>query len=158
MPAREAAVVCSSECHPARAEIWSLADKRKLVELPAHGEIAMGVDFHPDGTRLASSGNDNAIRLWDTTTWEPVLELRGHSSYVKTVVFSPDGTQLASGSGDLSVRIWDTVPRDERHQQVMTARGRQLSCGVRYESPCWELWGRRRATTTGMSDPDRRAQ
>jgi WD40 repeat protein len=109
---------------PGRVEIWDVADKRKVIELPAHGRIAYCVDFHPDGTRLASGGNDNAVTLWDTTTWEPVLELRGHSSYVKSLVFSPDGTQLASGSGDLSVRIWDTIPRDERHRQAMAARRR----------------------------------
>jgi WD40 repeat protein len=105
-------------------EIWSLADSLKLVEFPAHGRTAMCVDFHPDGTRLASGGNDNAILLWDTSTWEPVLELRGHESYVKSLVFSPDGSQLASGSGDHTVRIWDTVPRTERHRQAMDARGR----------------------------------
>jgi serine/threonine protein kinase/WD40 repeat protein len=120
----DGALLATAYENPGRVEIWSLAEKRKLVELPAHGRITMCVDFHPDGTRLASGGNDNTVVLWDTTTWEPVLELRGHSSYVKTVVFSPDGTQLASGSGDLTAMIWDTLPRAERHRQAMAARGR----------------------------------
>jgi serine/threonine protein kinase/WD40 repeat protein len=114
---------------PGHIEIWSLAEKRKLVDLPPHGTQTYGVDFHPDGTRLATGGNDNAIRLWDTTTWEPVLELRGHTSYVKTVVFSPDGTQLASGSGDLTVRIWDTIPRAERHRQAVAGSGGDVAVG-----------------------------
>ncbi len=117
-------LLAAAHDNPGRVDIWSFPDMRKLVELPAHGNTAYCVDFHPDGTRLASGGNDNAILLWDTATWEPVLELRGHDSYVKTVVFSPDGTQLASGSGDLTVRIWDTVPRAERHRQATAARSR----------------------------------
>ena len=107
---------------PGRIEVWDIARGERVVELLAHGSHAYCVDFHPDGTRLASGGNDNTIRLWDTTTWEAVLELRGHSSYVMALDFSPDGTQLASGSGDLTVRIWDSLPRDERLRQQSEPR------------------------------------
>jgi len=102
--------------YPGRIEIWDLGSGEKVTERLAHGAHAYCVEFHPDGTRLASGGNDNTVRLWDTTTWEQVLELRGHTSYVMTLDFSPDGTQLASGSGDLTVRLWDSVPRDERYR------------------------------------------
>lgn len=91
-----------------------------MKEIVAHGTHTYCVEFHPEGTRLASGGNDQAVRLWDTTTWEQVLDLRGHSSYVITLNFSPDGTQLASGSGDLTVRLWDSIPRAERHRQAMS--------------------------------------
>ncbi|MGK0219990.1 MAG: serine/threonine protein kinase/WD40 repeat protein [Planctomycetota bacterium] len=120
----DGALLAAAHGEPGRIEIWSLTEMRKLLELPAHGNSAYCVEFHPDGTRLATGGNDSVIRLWDTATWEPVLELRGHTSYVKTVVFSPDGTQLASGSGDLTVRIWDTIPRAERYREAMAAQGR----------------------------------
>ncbi len=93
------------------------------------GSDVFCVDFHPDGSRLASGGNDNRIVLWDTTSWEPVHELRGHGSYVKALVFNPDGTQLASASGDFTVKIWDTVPRAERRRQAIEAR--QLRDGLR---------------------------
>lgn len=102
--------------YPGRIEIWNLERKEMVVSLLAHDEHVYCVAFHPDGSRIASGGNDNTIRLWDTATWEPVFELHGHTSYVMALDFSPDGTQLASGSGDLTVRIWDSMPRSERRR------------------------------------------
>lgn len=108
---------------PGEVELWDLGTRQKLRALSGHDSHTYCVDFHPDGSRLASGGNDGAIRLWDTTTWDQVHEIRGHESYVFSLSFSPDGEQLTSGSGDYTLRIWDTIPRTERHEQSLR-RGR----------------------------------
>ena len=59
-----------------------MATGELITELHGHDGIVYCVDFHPDGTRLASGGNDGTIRLWDTETWETVHVLRGHTSRV----------------------------------------------------------------------------
>jgi WD40 repeat protein len=84
--------------------------------LRGHTDLVYGVAFHPDGTRLATAGRDQAILLWDLARGEEVARLPGHTSYVWSLAFSPDGATLASGSGDFTVRLWDTAPLKTRYQ------------------------------------------
>jgi WD40 repeat protein/serine/threonine protein kinase len=85
-------------------------------ELRGHTDEIFAAAFHPDGTRLATAGRDQAILLWDLARGEEVARLPGHRSYVWSLAFSPDGTTLASGSGDFTVRLWDTAPLKTRYQ------------------------------------------
>lgn len=68
------------------------------------------VAWNPDGTRLASSGDDGSIHLWEAVDGTLLQSLQGHCEMVASVVWSPDGTWLASGgcgrsNGELFV--WD---------------------------------------------------
>jgi WD40 repeat protein len=85
-------------------------------ELPGHTDEILAAVFHPNGTRLATAGRDQAIWLWDLARGEEVARLPGHTSYIMSLAFSPDGTTLASGSGDFTVRLWDTAPLKTRYQ------------------------------------------
>lgn len=65
------------------------------------------VSFSPDGTMLASGGQDETIRLWDLETGESISTFSGHERSVESVDFSPDGTMIASGSMDETIRLWN---------------------------------------------------
>jgi WD40 repeat protein len=71
-----------------------------------HRAAVYTLAFSPDGSRLASGGNDNVIIIWDPKFGDSLLELRGHAAYVHAVSFSPDGASLVSASGDGTVRVW----------------------------------------------------
>jgi WD40 repeat protein len=65
------------------------------------------VSWSPDGTRLASAGQDGRIQIWDPVTATQTRELTGYASGAYAVSWNPDGTRLAAAGIDGQVRLWD---------------------------------------------------
>ncbi|MCA9896292.1 MAG: hypothetical protein KC615_25090, partial [Anaerolineae bacterium] len=83
-----------------------LYEARELAIYQAHNGGVDAVSFSPTGSVLASSGRDNTIRFWDTTTGEMVNSIEAHRKPVMALDFNPVGTMLASASGDNTVSLW----------------------------------------------------
>ncbi|MGZ8901902.1 MAG: WD40 repeat domain-containing protein, partial [Limisphaerales bacterium] len=69
------------------------------------------VAISPDGSMVASAGDDRIIRLWNSRTGELIRSLEGHTGRIHSVAFSRDGSRVISGGGyqDHSVRVWNLV-------------------------------------------------
>ncbi|MFE1832076.1 hypothetical protein [Streptomyces yangpuensis] len=94
----------------------SVRRRRLHLQLTGHTSTVWAVAAFTasDGTpRLASSGHDGTVRIWNPITGTQEGEpLVGHTSGVNAVaVFAaPDGTpRLATGSQDGTVRVWNPI-------------------------------------------------
>ena len=54
------------------------------------------VAIAPDGSWLATGGDDGTVRIWDAATGQHRATLAGHTGAVTAVAIAPDGTWLAT--------------------------------------------------------------
>ncbi|MGN9759007.1 nSTAND1 domain-containing NTPase [Streptomyces sp. SD31] len=81
--------------------------------LRGHSGYVAAVTYNPKGNVLASAGEDQQVRLWNTA--DPAhpkplgKPISGHRGYVTAVAFNPKGDVLASAGADQKIRLWNTA-------------------------------------------------
>lgn len=72
--------------------LWDAATGKLLRTLAVDATQTGCITFSPDGTMLATFGDQKNIHLWDAATGERLRTLPGR---VDAIAFSPDGRTLA---------------------------------------------------------------
>ena len=82
----------------------------QAAQPPARG-LTYALAWSPDGTRIASGGDDGEVRIWDAHTAKILLGyVGGRGSYpVSALAWSPDGRKMASVGPAGLYEVWDAT-------------------------------------------------
>ncbi|EJD07930.1 WD40 repeat-like protein [Fomitiporia mediterranea MF3/22] len=85
----------------------------KVPPIRAHTGQTTSVVFSPDGKLLASSGQDQTIRIWDVESGMPDGDVMEIDTAISSLAFLPDGKRIIAGANDRTIRIWDVENRKQ---------------------------------------------
>jgi WD40 repeat protein len=97
-----------------------------------HTGTVDAVAVSPDGSTVASGGDDRTIEIWDKRTGNVLHTLVGHTDRVLDIAFSPDGTRLVSVGEDDRMIIWDVAAN------AMVGSPIPSPSGGRIDAVAWE--------------------
>ena len=94
------------------ARIWDLetgaqervidpkASPQQSLILPGTSMVVWSVRFSPDGSQLATAGEDGMVRIWEVATGEELLAAQVHTRPVQDLAYAPDGSSVYSAGDD----------------------------------------------------------
>ena len=91
------------------ARRWDLTEAEVPRILRLHSEAIYDHAFSPDGTRIATVGNDGALVVWDRQTRERVFRVAAHRIRSRNVGFTPDGQTICTSGRDGYLRFWNAA-------------------------------------------------
>ena len=122
-----------------------------LYMYDTHANWVSAVAWSPDGSRIASSGGDGTVRIWNPNNGDNLLTYHGQAgrlSEVLVVAWSPDSTRIASAGNKATIQVWNA-----RNKQLLAHYdGHSTFANVPYFAHIfWAAWspdGTRIASTS----------
>jgi WD40 repeat protein len=116
--------------------------------LPGKEGIVYFLVYSPDGKMLATSGEDQKLRLWDTADYRRTPRELSADDTLVCAAFAPDGQTLVCG-GRASLTVWDLATGKSRAideaqggqvRSVIFASDGKTLFSARREDPALAVW------------------
>jgi WD40 repeat protein len=86
--------------------LWDVRSLPRHVDGVGHRANVVGVAFTQDGSKFATSSDDNTLRLWDTPTGDELARIATASPCVNPVILRSG--ELVASCDDKTLRRWST--------------------------------------------------
>jgi WD40 repeat protein len=157
--------IAASGSRDGTARIWDLATgtATRVIDIkasdtqsglfPESNVDVWSVRFSPDGSRLATTGEDGMVRVWDVATGQELIAVQSHTDSGQDLAFSPDGSILYSAGDDGIVvaldaltgsRVGDRFPHSSglRSLDIDSQGTRMVTGTVDGSAVLWDLLSR----------------
>ena len=94
------------------------------VVIDQGSDAVIGLAVSPDGTRLAATGFDRQLRIFELPAGKLLHATRAHSDFVYDVAFSADGKNIVTGSRDKQVKLWNV--ESGKSEQSFSGHGKDV--------------------------------
>lgn len=90
---------------------WTASDAGLKTSL-AHTSAVRSLSPSHDNQRIATTGDDQLVHVWDLASGKELQFFEGHAGPALGVAFAADNRTIVSGGADQSVRMWNlAAPR-----------------------------------------------
>ena len=112
---------------PGQLLVWEWQSETYVMKQQGHGGAMQCLAYSPDGSLVATGGDDGKVKLWNTSSSFCFVTFTEHEASVSGLVFTPSGKVVLSSSLDGTVRAFD-MARYRNFKTLTTPRPVQLGC------------------------------
>jgi WD40 repeat protein len=87
--------------------VWDVTTGAEVARMRQKRKYFLGAAFTPDGRYLGTVGNEETVKMWDTSGWHLVREYAWQVGGLKCLAFSRDGQVGVAGSDKKKIVVWD---------------------------------------------------